>query len=95
MGLGKDLLEMIGITVEVEKKPRRRPRAILIPEDKVEEFWTLVDEMTLANKAGAGRVERYRLWKSIEDWLPETRTGKWSVKAITGPATAPRVHEEG
>lgn len=94
MGLGKDLLEMIGITVEVEKKPSKRLRAILIPEDKVEEFWTLVDEQLIATKAGAGTVECYRLWKSIEDWLPETRVGKWSVR-LTGPATAPRVHEEG
>ena len=93
MGLGKDFLEMIGITFEVEK-PRRRPRAILIPEDKVEEFWTLVDEQLLATKAGAGKVEHYRLWKSIEDWIPETRVGEWSVRS-TGSATTPKVYEKG
>jgi hypothetical protein len=60
--------------MDEEKKEVETGRRVYIPDEHLEKVAELVD----ANKE-QGKLTRYRLWKFIEEIIPETKVGEWAL----------------
>jgi len=52
-----------------------------IPEESVEEVWSLLDELHRQQATGSENQARYRLWRRIEQLFPKVdfRSGEWRL----------------
>jgi hypothetical protein len=60
-----------------KKKEVETSRRIYIPDEHMEQVVVLV----VANEKESSRLTRYRLWKFIEEIIPEIKDGQWTLNA--------------
>jgi hypothetical protein len=67
--------------MDEKKKEVKQGRRFYIPDEHMEQVVILVE----AQEKESGRLTRYRLWKFIEEIIPETKDGQWTLNADSAP----------
>lgn len=80
-------LDFLKMCPEEPEQKKPEPRRWYIPEDKIEEFYTLYDDL----KGERRGLALYRFWNFIYSLYPETRNLR---VAVGGNPIAPCVEEQ-